>query len=140
MFETFDHTADLGLRVRAESLESLFAEAARGLTSLIVDDVETVASDERQIIEIESTDLEYLFFDWLSELLYRFETNGWLSTVADVSLDGNTLRATVHGSRFDKDQHKPSHEVKAITYHGLLVQRQGPAQHDSWLGEVIVDI
>jgi len=29
-----------------------------------------------------------------------------------------------------------SHEVKAITYHGLRVEREG----DGWLAEVIVDI
>ena len=42
MFETFDHTADLGLRVTADSLNELFAEAAVGLTSLIVADVTSV--------------------------------------------------------------------------------------------------
>ena len=52
MYEVFEHTADLGLRVRAANIETLFAEAGRGLTSLIVDpatveprqDIEPVAS------------------------------------------------------------------------------------------------
>ena len=36
MFEHFDHTADLGLRVRAGTLEELLAEAGRGLLAMIV--------------------------------------------------------------------------------------------------------
>ena len=66
MFETFDHTADLGLRVTADSLNELFAEAAVGLTSLIVADVTSVVVAQERTVEISSPDLEYLYFDWLS--------------------------------------------------------------------------
>src|SRR5260370_32573613 len=44
MFETFDHTADLGLRIRAPDLESLFVEAATALCSISGEDLPTVAS------------------------------------------------------------------------------------------------
>ena len=36
MWEIFEHTADLGLRIRADSRDQLFSEAAHGLFSLIV--------------------------------------------------------------------------------------------------------
>ena len=36
MFELFDHTADLGLRVQADSLEGLLTEASRGLLAMLV--------------------------------------------------------------------------------------------------------
>ena len=42
MYETFEHTADLGLRVRAADLDTLFAEAAACLFSAIVEDPATV--------------------------------------------------------------------------------------------------
>ena len=37
MFEFFEHTADLGLRVTARDLESLLAEAAHGLLAMLID-------------------------------------------------------------------------------------------------------
>ena len=40
MYETFEHTADLGLRIRAADLPSLFADAGRGLFSIIVADLD----------------------------------------------------------------------------------------------------
>ena len=35
MYETFEHTADLGLRIRAASLNALFAEAAEAQHSWV---------------------------------------------------------------------------------------------------------
>ena len=42
MYETFEHTADLGLRVRAPDLDTLFAEAAGALFAAIIEDPGTV--------------------------------------------------------------------------------------------------
>jgi SHS2 domain-containing protein len=140
MFETFDHTTDLGLRVDADSLSELFAEAAVGLTSLIVADVGTVESSQQRTFEVSSPDLEYLYFDWLSELLYLFESDGWLTANASVEISGNSLRGVVRGETCSETRHRRSHEVKAITYHGLSVL---PTERDGgqvWSAEVIVDI
>ena len=37
MYELFEHTADLGLRVEAQDLDALFRDAAEGLFSIIVE-------------------------------------------------------------------------------------------------------
>jgi SHS2 domain-containing protein len=140
MFETFDHTADLGLRVAADSLDELFAEAAAGLTSLIVADVGSVQPTQQRTLEISAPDLEYLYFDWLSELLYLFESEGWLSADAQVEISENSLRGTVHGEMFCEKRHQRSHEVKAITYHGLSVAAQEIDGKSIWSAEAIVDI
>jgi SHS2 domain-containing protein len=140
MFETFDHTADLGLRVDAESLNDLFAEAAVGLASLIVADISDVESSQQRTIDVSSPDLEYLYFDWLSELLYLFESDGWLTAHASVQVSGNSLRGVVQGETFCETRHRRSHEVKAITYHGLSVLLQERDGEQVWSAEVIVDI
>ena len=36
MYELFEHTADLGLRIQATTLEELLVEAARGLLAMLV--------------------------------------------------------------------------------------------------------
>lgn len=140
MFETFEHTADLGLRVRGESLSELFAEAAVGMTSLIIADVSTVADAEQRTFELNSPNLEYLYFDWLSELLFAFEVDGWLSAKAEVVVEGNSLRGVVCGESFSEDRHRRSHEVKAVTYHELSVQQREQSGRQFWIAEVIVDI
>lgn len=140
MFETFEHTADVGLRVHADSLNELFAEAAVGFTSLIVSDVDAIELSMQRSLELQSTDREYLYFDWLSELLYLFESTAWLTVKADVEITDNSLKAVLHGGTFDEQRGRPSYEVKAITYHGLSVTSKRDGDKERWTAEVIVDI
>jgi SHS2 domain-containing protein len=136
MFETFDHTADLGLRVRAPDLDTLFAEAATALFSTIVEDLATVAPKQSVGIELENDDPEYLLFDWLKTLLYHFDAEHILFSRFEVRIDDAGLKGTAWGEPLDRSRHELSHEVKAITYHGLRVERTA----DGYLAEVIVDI
>ena len=55
MIEFFEHTADLGLRVRAADLDGLFAEAARALFSAVVEDLGTVVASQRLEVRVAGT-------------------------------------------------------------------------------------
>ena len=136
MYETFEHTADLGLRVRAADLQSLFAEAARGLFSIIVADLDAVRPLETVSLHVEGETSELLLFDWLNELLYIYETRRLLLAEFDIRLGPTGLTATARGEPIDPSRHTLDHEVKAITYHALKLERDA----DGWLAEVILDI
>ena len=136
MFETFEHTADIGLRIQSASLSELFAEAARGLFSLIVPDLASVRTTREVAITIAGRQHDYLLFDWLNELLYRYEVEHLLLVAFNVRMTDEGLTAHALGEFTDHTRHELDHEVKAITYHGLLVQ-QGP---HGWFAECIVDI
>jgi SHS2 domain-containing protein len=136
VYETFDHTADLGLRIRAPDLGTLFVEAGRALFAVIVEDLDTVEPRQELQIELAGDDREFLLFDWLKELLYRFDAQHLLFGRFQVHVDGTGLRATAWGEPLDPDRHVLLHEVKAITYHGLTVEQTD----QGWLAEVIVDI
>jgi len=136
MHETFDHTADVGIRIKAAILDQLFAEAAEALFSLLIENLTAVEPRQSFAIKVEGEDLEYLLFDWLKELLYRFDAEHWVFSQFEVSVEEGKLEAKVFGEPLDWSRHVPNHEVKAITYHGLRVERQA----DGWLAEVIVDI
>jgi SHS2 domain-containing protein len=136
MHELFEHTADLGLRATAPDLDALFAEMAACLVSAMVEDPACVRPLEATRIELAGTDREFLLFDWLKELLLRFETEDVLFASFDVRVTDTGLTATLRGEPFDAERHAFAHEVKAITYHELKV-----VEHNGgWLAEVIVDI
>jgi SHS2 domain-containing protein len=136
VFEVFDHTADLGLRIRAPDLNSLFAEGGRALYSVIVSNPEAIEHREAVLIAVAGTNHEYLFVDWIDELLFLFESKRFLVREFDVALDSQGLSATLRGEPCDLDRHVLAHEVKAVTYHGLRVEET----QDGWLAEVILDI
>jgi SHS2 domain-containing protein len=136
MYETFDHTADIGLHVRAATLPDLFAEAGRGLLALLVDDPSTVRPESTFQLRVPGDQPDLLLFDWLSELLYRFETDGFLACEFDVTTDADGLTATVRGEAGDAERHALAHEVKAVTYHQLAVTETDTV----WDARVILDI
>jgi protein archease len=136
MYETFGHTADLGLRARAPDLDTLFAEAAACLFSTVVEDLAAVRPLQRIELRIDGAERDYLLFDWLRELLYRFDSQRLLFSRFEARVDAAGLTGSAWGEPFDPARHALAHEVKAITYHRLKVERTA----DGWLAEVIVDI
>jgi len=136
VYEIFDHTADIGLRVRAPDLPGLFREGAEGLFSIVVEEIPRGEAPERLEFRLEANRIEFLFVDWLSELLYVFETRRLLLDAFEVDLRGSVLTASAMARPFDLDRDRLLREVKAVTYHGLRVE----PTPDGWMAEVILDI
>jgi len=141
MYEFFEHTADLGLRARADSLPELYAESGRALFAALVDNYEAVEARDTRQLTIKAARHDELLHDWLAELLYLYDVDHLLLARFDVELTGAdgaelALAATVHGEPIDHQRHELDTEIKAITWHGLRVEEDG----DGWLAEVIVDL
>lgn len=136
MYEIFPHTADLGLRVRASTRDELFCDAARGLFAMIVANPEDVRTEHVVTYDVEGEQVDYLLFDWLSELLFTFETQHLLLVEFEVQVNDQGLKAVARGEVADPARHRLEHEVKAITYHELEVKQVD----GEWQARVIVDI
>jgi len=136
MYETFDHTADVGLRVRAADLDTLFAEAARAMFSVMADNLEAVWPTEEVRITLPADDLDALLQQWLGELLYTFHVRKLVFADFSVAVSERGLQGVARGEPMDAARHKLDVEIKAVTWHGLKVERTS----DGWLAEVIVDI
>jgi SHS2 domain-containing protein len=136
--ETFDHTADLGLRVKGKDLSDLFESAAAGLFDAIVINRDEVREIESESISLTSESVADLFLAWLNELIFRSETRHRLYRTFRVQVDqsGRRLDASIAGEPIDRDRHILDHEVKAATHHGLTVR---PVDR-GWLAEIILDI
>lgn len=68
-YTLIDHTGDIGIVVRAGSLEQLFIAAATAMFDILLEPAEEKSSRFFPI-EVEGIDLEDLIVRWLSELLY----------------------------------------------------------------------
>lgn len=136
MYEFFDHTADLGMRIRAAERNELFEEAGRALFSAILANPEVICAVEETTFRVDGTRNDDLLLDWLCELLYAFETQRLVFGQFDVRADETGISATARGEPIDSDRHQLNMEIKAITYHGLKVEQNA----DGWLAEVIVDL
>lgn len=136
MYEIFEHTADVGIRVRANQLDLLFEEAARAMFSTITPNIEGVQPVKEVEFRLTSEAIDYLLLDWLKELLFVFEMQRLAFSQFKVRISGTTLEATAIGEIFDRERHGEGSEVKAVTYHELTVRPDG----DGWFAEFILDI
>jgi len=136
VYELFDHTADIGLRVVADDLDGLFRDAATGFFSLIVEEIPDREPLERLHFEVEADRDDHLLVDWLNELLFVFDSRGLLLDRFEVSVVNGKLEADAIGRQLDAAHDRLLREVKAVTYHGLRLERT----ERGWLAEVILDI
>jgi SHS2 domain-containing protein len=138
-YEFFDHTGDIAVSLRGPTLAELFGAAVTAFTDSItaLDRVEPKRPEE---VELDAPELDLLLVDFLSELLYRFDTRGWLTRYAELDLtekDGGwSLQGTLRGERLDAARHEVKLLIKGVTYHGLHV-RQAAGQ---WTANVVFDI
>jgi SHS2 domain-containing protein len=134
-FEILNHTADVGIIAYGADMKQAFANAARGLFSLIteLDNVDEVIHRD---IKLTAADEESLLVDWLNELIYRFDAERIVFKRFDIThLNSNRLRARVYGERVDKSKHKIKIGVKAATYHMIKIDKG-----DGYRAQVLFDI
>jgi SHS2 domain-containing protein len=120
-FEVIEHTADVGITVRARTLADLFETAAEGMFSFLIDpaSVDNRAWRER---EVEADDLEGLLVAWLNDLLLMLSADEFVPKVFVVDeVTERRLRATVHGEPVDRARHHFRLDIKAATYHMLEI-------------------
>jgi len=141
-FEELDHTADVGIRARGETLEEMLIAAALGMLQLMFsaipekpDEDENAASDEH-VITVEGGNAEELLRTWLSELLYRLTVDRTVPVGFDVEeCTTQRIRVRVRSVPMDEDVAAAATEIKAVTWHGLRAEHT----QDGWTGEVIFD-
>jgi SHS2 domain-containing protein len=115
--EVVEHTADVGLHVWAPTLDEVFAEAAIGLVAIMGRGTGPSTSER---VDVDSPDLDALFVDWLSEVLFLFDARAVVPSDVRVRIDREAcaLSATIDGVKAESFvQEGPA--VKAVTFHGL---------------------
>jgi SHS2 domain-containing protein len=123
-----DHTSELELQIEAASEEDVFADALLAFAEL----AGRRAGDERRTIELEADDRGLMLVDWLNELVYLADSNGFVpASLDELRLADGRLTATVSGSTG-----RPRPLVKAVSLHGLRYAREA----DGWQARVVLDV
>lgn len=134
--EMIDHTADAGIIVVADDLKLLFSRAAWGMFAVITDPGRVKAA-QTWPVAVGADDLQALMVRWLAELNFRHVTQHVVFGRFDVKETTDTeLRAEVSGEPIDSERHLVHTEIKAVTFHGMRIERGDGA----WRAEIIFDL
>ena len=135
-YEILEHTADIGVRVKAKDLKALFCNCARAMFDIIAEKKESSRAVKHKLkIAGKAQDTEELFINWLNELLSLSSARGLIFSDFEIkSLSENSFEAIVSGEI--SQSYKVNKEIKAATYHELQITRIG----NIWKAEVIFDV
>jgi SHS2 domain-containing protein len=136
-FEYLEHTADIKFRAYGQTPEEMMENAATALFSSMTD-LSKVQVKETWKTELKNPDLEQLTYNWLSEIVFLFETESAVFSTFKVKLDQGeewTLEAEIGGERLDLKRHAFDNEVKAVTLHEFRVKK-----NDVWCVQVVLDV
>ena len=96
-FEVVDISGDAGIRAYGETLEDVFTNAAIGMYSLVTD-LEGIGEIKEIVVTAESRSLEGLLVSWLNELIFHFDTYGFIGREIRVeTLQNNRIVAKISG-------------------------------------------
>lgn len=137
-YSVFDHTADLGLDVKASSLEGLFETAAEALFDIMFERVLGGGGERIDLdVVVAAAGQDELLVRWLSELLFLYDTKGMVFDAFRIStISERNLEAVVTGREYDPSAHSLKTEIKAITYHDLSIRRS----RESWHARLVIDV
>ena len=127
-FEFLEHTADIYVAAYGSTLEEAFENAASA-TFEAMTDVAKVEPRIEDAAEVEGSDEHALLYNWLEELLIKFDlTNNLYSRFSiqriERTSDGLKLKAKLWGEPFDPVKHPQKVGVKAVTYHRMEITRK----------------
>lgn len=126
-YNFIDHTADIAIRIEADSIEDLFITAH----SAYLDAVGKFAHDENLITEKtklqnSSDELEYLLVEFLSEINYLLLVKKRICiNVSSINIRNNKnefmLEAIMNIRKLSSHKDSIIEEIKAVTYHNIKI-------------------
>jgi SHS2 domain-containing protein len=133
--EVIEHTADVGIVARGETVEDVFLAAAEGMLSFIIRPDEVRPAETRRRT-VEADDRAGLLAAWLNDLILLLNADGFVAGGAAILECSETrMVADVRGEPVDPTRHHFRLDVKAATYHQLAVNRT-----NGWEARVIFDV
>lgn len=124
-YQQISHTADMGIRVRAKTLKTLFTNAAFGLFDIMTD-TKAVRPIKATQVNVNADSLDELLQGWLSALLSKWSLDNELLSGFSVNSitkvnRGYEFSGLAKGEHYDNKRHSIKTEIKAVTFHGLEV-------------------
>ncbi len=130
MRKNFEHTADIGIEVESPNLSKAFEEVSLSFSEIITGGNLPKSSISKEV-DLEADNLDSLLVDFMSYLIVLFDTDFFITGSARLQISKNhifSLRGNLMGETYNQDRHGYGVEIKAISYHLLLVEEGPPAR------------
>jgi len=137
-FTYLPHTADVMFQAYGKTVEEAFGNAVLAMTNYLTP-VDKVQAKVFKKISLSAGRLETLLYDFLEQVLYFIDTEGFLSSRVQklkITQAGGKyhLIATVGGDSYKN--YELHGDIKAITYSDMFIKEED----GKWMVQVVLDI
>ncbi|MEC7712728.1 MAG: archease [Candidatus Thermoplasmatota archaeon] len=130
MRKNFEHTADIGIEVESANLSEAFEEISLSFSEIITGGNLPKSLISKKV-KLESNNLDSLLVDFMSYLIVLFDTDFFITGSAELKISQPhdfLLEGNLMGEIYNQEIHGYGVEIKAISYH-LLIVKAGPPAH-----------
>ncbi|HJJ54747.1 MAG TPA: archease [Methanocorpusculum sp.] len=118
-FEELEHTADVKMRICGTGFDGLLQESGFALSRVLYGDYPEEPCTLSCEIDASGDSPEEFCVNFLSELLFLFETEYLVPMQFSLQISGLSVSGTVSGVSFNRNKHAGGIGVKGISYSGL---------------------
>jgi SHS2 domain-containing protein len=130
------HHTELAVRITGSSQADLFANSAFALFDVMTD-VAAINIKESISLEVEGNDRDDLMVNWMRELLYLYQSSGYLLKEFKIGQVKDTIvKAEVCGEKIDPDRHEVKQEIASVAAHKSRMEKTG----NQWIAQVIFEL
>lgn len=125
--EFIPHTADIALKISANSIEKLFRLAAEGWLISVYESQHKFNLGEKDI-KLHEPSIEILLVEFLNELNYLLQVKKWIfHSIAEIEISKTGedlfLSTIINGDFIEDKNLELKEEIKAVTYHNLEIKQ-----------------
>lgn len=133
-YEFLEHTADIKFRSYGATLEEAFANVVEAFADFVAHG-ENVKPRKGKVVNVSGKDKESLLYNFIEELIYLMDVEGFLAVKGEVFFRGNNLRAELFGD--DVKSYQGLESVKAATYAEMQIKEE---ENGNWTIQVVLDV
>lgn len=127
-YTLLDHATDAMVEVRAAGMNGALQDAAYAAIDIMLDRGRVAAAETRRI-RVESYAEHEMLYNWLEEIIYQTVTEGFAASAVKATYryesGVHAVTGLLDGEPLDVRKHRFMVEIKAPTYHEMLIKRNG---------------
>ena len=131
-FKYLPHTADIKFQAFGKTLDQAFENAALATFQAMYEN--KIKEKIKKTIKVKGIDKESLLYNFLEELIFLLDTEGFFLSSIKVKITNLTLTATIKGDK--AENYSIGLDVKAITYNEMFIKKQ----KDQFILQVVLDV
>ncbi|MDP3882051.1 MAG: archease [Nanoarchaeota archaeon] len=131
-YEFLDHTADIKVKISGKDLTEVFENSVLALSEYLSSE-KKIESKKVKVINVQGSDTSALLYNFIEEILYLIDSEGFAPARAKVILRGNNLQAEISG---DTTLHYHLQQIKAPTYAEMEIKKD----QEGWIAQFVLDV